>query len=280
LGDAQYVIYAFPGEKTERALGLELSQASEFDVTVIEGADILTVIQRPNGYSIAVDSTALAAGVGRTYRLAIRNRSTGVAAEVLGPVRVIEPTVLGSGLVTSAGGAVTSNDGSLRLEFDAQPNAVNLNVTLLLFTQPSGSKQFRIKFDHDIGGDTRGVRIVQAPSVTSATARALSSTAKSTLSAAGDSYPGFVDWIRVRRQFTLFGGFRLREGPIALSDLRFSCGADARIQLLLGLVCLQDFDAWALTGRVARSAIPAIPADRGEPVLLVHGYTSPPLFGP
>jgi alpha-tubulin suppressor-like RCC1 family protein/pimeloyl-ACP methyl ester carboxylesterase len=275
FGDPQYVIYAFPGEKTERVLGLALTQPAEFDVAVTEGADILTVIQGAGGYSIVVDSTALAAGTARTYRLDIRNRSTGAVTELLGPVRVMTPTTIASGQVTEAGGVVGASDASLRLEFDAQQGAPNLGVTVQVIDQAAGGRQFRIKFDRDVSADTRGMRIVPTQ-VPDATARALASGAKSEAAAAAATYPWPEDWIRVRKQFTLFGDYRLRDGPIGVKAWLRACGPHA-FEPGKWASCLQEFDAWALTAPVARSAIPSNQADRGEPVLFVHGYTLNPL---
>ena len=280
LGDPQFVLYAFPGEKIERVLGLALTQPAEFDVSVTEGADMLAVIQAAGRYSLVVDSTALASGVSRSYRVAIRNRSTGVTAEIFGPVRVMAPTTIASGQITELGGVVPASDASLRLEVDAKPGAPSLVVTVLAIDQPSGGRQFRIKFDRDISADARGMRIVQAPvptpSASTQTARVLSSSANPRSAAAAEPDPGFVDWIRVRRHFTLSGGYRLRDGPISLQDWVIACGP--HIATLFN-ICLQEFDAWALTGQVPRSAIPSNPAVRIEPVLFVHGYTKHSALG-
>ena len=274
VGDSQYVIYAFPGEKTERVVGLVPSEPAEFDISVVEGADILSVVQRPGANSLIVDSTSLASGVGRAYRVAIRNRSTGVTAEIFGPVRVMTPATIASGQITELGGVLAASDASLRLEFDAKPGAPSLGVTVLAIDQPSGGKQFRIKFDRDVSADERGMRIVQPPVPTPAastqTARVLSSSANPRSAGAAERYPGFADWIRVRRQFTLYGGYRLRDGAISLSDWVIACGPYIATSFN---ICLQEFDAWALTGQMPRSSIPSNPAVRIEPVLFVHGYT-------
>lgn len=105
IGDSDYRLQVLPGEIVERILRVSRkTDGTTFEVSVLEGGDIVSVVEDAGLHRIRVNSTSLAPQAMRAYRLLIRNASTGASARVDGFVQVLVPSTIGSGTIDSDGG--------------------------------------------------------------------------------------------------------------------------------------------------------------------------------
>ena len=250
VGAADQIIYVMPGESTAHRVELLNDDATaRYEVTVTDGNVIARAVEVDGRWSVVVDSQALAAGTAHAYRLQVRNRTTGVTAEIYGPIKVLAPTVVGSGQISAAGGTVVIAGGLGQVVFEPQAGAQTLGVTVLTADSPGGSL-LRVRFDKDVAADDRGVNVQLNPDFTAAT-RGSSSTQADDESRRKTRLGLSTDFVELRGSgrdgvFTVHDGFRLAFEPRPLFRLgRVSCGPNpASAQRTQ--VCVQISPAWRL----------------------------------
>lgn len=132
VGAADQIIYVMPGESTAHRIELLNADATaRYDVTVTDGKEIARAVETDGRWAVVVDSQSLTANTARAYRLLVRNRTTGLVAEIYGPIKVLAPSVVGSGQISAAGGTVVVADGLGQVVFEGpssfrvEPNTQN-----------------------------------------------------------------------------------------------------------------------------------------------------------
>jgi hypothetical protein len=264
LGDAQQGIFVIPGETTGRSISIvPRDPGALFDVSVAVGETMLATSERGGRHFIAIDSSSLTVGSTYPYKVVIRNRASGATAEITGQVHVLTPVIVATGSIGETGGAIVTQSGDLRVEFDAQPGALPLGVTVRVAEAPSGAKLIRVKFDRDVSTDTRLVRFVEPQST--AVGRAVALAAGRQPKAA--SFPTLV-WNFGVAYYLDKGNYRI-PGKASLADLdKGSCfwrGDFPRE------ICVTARRAWDL-GAPPEEGLRIAAERNAVPVLFVHGY--------
>ena len=264
LGDAQQRIFIIPGETTGRSISIVPSEPGAlFDVTVAAGETMLATSERGGRHVIAIDSNSLSAGNTYPYKVVIRNRASGATAEITGEVQVLTPAIVATASIGEAGGAIVTQSGDLRVEFDPQPGALPLGVTVRVAEAPSGAKLIRVKFDRDVSTDTRLVRFVEPQST--ALGRAVVLAAGHQPKAA--SFPTLV-WNFGVAYYLDNGNYRI-PGKASLAALdKGSCFWKGDFPRE---ICVTARRAWELSAPTEEGMRIALERN-AVPVLFVHGF--------
>lgn len=274
VGSADQIIYVMPGESTAHRVELLNDDATaRYDVTVTDGNVIARAVEVEGRWAVVVDSHALAAGTAHAYRLQVRNRTTAVTAEIYGPIKVLPPTVVGTGQISAAGGTVVIAGGLGQVVFEPRAGAQTLGVTVLTADSPGG-RLLRVRFDNDVAADDRGVSIrLPADGLSAAAVGTQAAPDTSQRKTRLDLSPDFAELSSRIGVFTSHGGFRLDNIPTALGVYsRVSCGR-SEAQLQPSQLCVTHQTAVRLS--VRRPPTEASP-QVVEPVLFVHGYAVAP----
>jgi pimeloyl-ACP methyl ester carboxylesterase len=262
LGDAHQRIFVMPGEATERSVSIVRSEPEAlFDVTVATGTAMIATSTRGGRHFISIDSTSLTAGSTHPYKVVIRNRASSASAEISGEIVVLTPQIVATASIGEAGGAISTQNGDMRIEFGPQPGAAPLGVTVRAASAPSGVQWIRVKFDRDISTDSRSITFAETQSSAVGRATALASERRPRAA----SFPTSA-WDYGIAYYLDGSNYRTPRSAILAQIGSVSCSGQGNSE-----ICVTARRAWELTAP-SEEGLRIATERNAVPVLFVHGY--------
>ncbi len=280
--DTEATLSIWPGEKITRTVLLGKALPSiRTDLAIESPTDAIQLTPAEEGGTLTVDGTVLTAGSKQAVTVIARNLDNGTSERLTLDISVLTPTVVATGTLGAAGGAVSSAGGAIGLQADAGQLTSALGVTIRTARLANGGSRVRMEFSRSISTETAKVTLISnlaagnAASDSASTAQSRSK-ASSAVRLTSESYALNTTLQNFPGYFLESSGFRLASVTNALGRLsKASCGEG---QTTNGL-CL-DLDPVAARLTSSRPAAELAQLRDAQtltgttlvPVLFVHGY--------
>jgi hypothetical protein len=130
------------------------------ELSIESASGAIQLIPSGEGGKLTVDGTVLAAGSKHAVTVIAKNVDNGTSERLALEISVLTPTVVASGTLGNAGGAVSSDGGAIGLQVNAGQLTTALGVTIRSAPLAGGGSRIRVHFSRPVAAETAKATLI------------------------------------------------------------------------------------------------------------------------